>query len=349
LFAPTAVREIGGVTVGFVGVATPIVTQTMPHAFGAGLRIPDPAGPLRQAVRRLRHTERVDLVVAVSHMGLPQDIHLARTVEGIDVLLSGHTHDRLTHPIRVGKTLVMQSGFSGSFLGRLDLTVERGQVVDFRHQLITLDDSIPVDAAVQAAIDVALAPYRDRLAEVAGTLATPLHRMTVLEAPMDALITDAYVALTGADAAFSHGWRYGAPVPPGAITVGDLWQIIPTDPIVFTTELYGQEIRDVLEDSLESIFAADAMAQKGGYLIRTSGIRAQLRLNNPRGARVLALEIAGAPCDPARRYTVAGGGEQVLRAATKRPTGVHAIAALRQHLAQQSPLRLDVRPRFLAV
>ncbi len=340
-FAPTAVRTIGGVPVGFAGVTTPIVTQQMPQPFGAGLRMSSGVEQVRQAVRDLRR-DQVALVVVLSHMGLPQDLHLAKAVPDIDVLLSAHTHDRLAQPLIVGKTLVIQSGFSGSFLGRLDLTLAKGQAVGHTHSLITLDESIAPDAAMQAAVDESLRPYRSKLAEVVGTTATALHRMRVLESPMDNLITNAYLELTGADVAFSHGWRYGAPVPSGPVTLGDLWQMIPTNPEVFTTTLSGAEIRDRLEESLESVFAADPMQQKGGYVIRTSGISARVRLNNPYGARVQQLEIGGADYQPEAAYTVASAGEQDIQADDKQNSGVHAIDALRRYLAQHAPVNAEL-------
>ncbi len=56
------------------------------------------------------------------------------------------------------------------------------------------------------------------------------------------------------------------PSPPGDVTVQDLWQMIPTNPEVFTVEMSGQEILDKLEDSLESVYAADPYRQRGGYV-----------------------------------------------------------------------------------
>lgn len=75
----------------------------------------------------------------------------------------------------------------------------------------------------------------------------------------------------------------------------DLWQMIPTNPEVFTVEMSGQEILDKLEDSLESVYAADPYRQRGGYVIRVSGLNAVVRLNNPPGTRVEHLDIAGHP------------------------------------------------------
>jgi 2',3'-cyclic-nucleotide 2'-phosphodiesterase (5'-nucleotidase family) len=174
--------------------------------------------------------------------------------------------------------------------------------------------------------------------------------MTVLESTMDNLITDAYLETTGADVAFSHGWRYGPPVPAGDVTVGNLWEIIPTNPEIMTVELTGEQILQRLEANLESVFAGDTFKQKGGYVMRTSGLSAIVRLNNPKGTRVEHLDIAGAEMEPERLYTLAVGGEQALQGAEGKPTGVKAIDALRDYFHKHSPVDAGLTGRkFVAV
>ncbi|MHB8960288.1 MAG: bifunctional metallophosphatase/5'-nucleotidase [Candidatus Limnocylindrales bacterium] len=350
-FPPSEVREIGGTRVGFVGVTSPIVPQTMPRAFGAGLRFSDGVESVQRSVRDLRREDQVDLIVVVSHLGFPQEVQLVKEVPGIDVLLSGHTHNRLATPVQVGNTLLIQSGFSGSLLGRLDLEIRAGHVCGFAHQLIEVDASVADDPATQRVIDEQLEPYRQRLGEVVGQTATALDRMTVLEATMDNLITDAYRDLTGAEVAFSHGWRYGVPVPPGDVTVGDLWQVIPTDPEIFTVTMTGSQIRQRLEASLESVYAPDPFDQKGGFVLRVSGLSAVVRLNNPKGTRVEHLDIAGAPYDANRPYTVAAAGEQDMEhARNKQATGTRAIEALRRYFERHSPVNAALtHAKFVAV
>jgi S-sulfosulfanyl-L-cysteine sulfohydrolase len=349
-FAPCEVRELGGIPVGLMGVTSPIVTQTMPDSFGAGLRFLDPVDVLPNAIAKVRRGSGAELVVVVSHWGFAQDVQLAQEVQGIDIILSSHTHNRLARPVIVGKTIIIQSGFSGSFLGRLDIEVRHGHIEDYQHQLIRLDESIEPDAGVQRVIDQQLQPYRDQLNEVVGQTATPLHRMTVLESTMDNLITDAYLDTTGADVAFSHGWRYGPPVPAGDVTVGNLWEIIPTNPEIMTVELTGEQILQRLEANLESVFAGDTFKQKGGYVMRTSGLSAIVRLNNPKGTRVEHLDIAGAEMEPDRLYTLAVGGEQALQGAEGKATGVKAIDALRDYLGKHSPVDASLTGRkFVAV
>jgi sulfur-oxidizing protein SoxB len=336
------VFDRAGVRVGVIGLTSPIVTEKMPRAFGLGLRFSDALDRLPEQVADLREKEKADLVVLLSHMGLAQDLQLASEVQGIDVVLSGHTHDRLHDPIVVGKTILIQSGFSGSFLGRLDLEIEGKAITGYRHKLIPVEETIDPNPAMSDLVDQQLRPHRERLAEIVGETVTPLHRMSLLETSMDNLITDAYLNLTGAEVAFSHGWRYGAPVQSGPVSMSDLWQIIPTNPEVFMAELSGEQIRHMLEQSFENVYAMPPLRQKGGYPIRVSGLSAVVRQNNPPGARVQELYIAGETYRPNKRYRIAGAGEQDLRnAESKELTGVHAIDAIRRYFTN-GPLHCDV-------
>ncbi len=168
---------------------------------------------------------------------------------------------------------------------------------------------------------------------------------------MDNLLTDAYLDLTGADVAFSHGWRYGSPVLPGDVTLGDLWQIIPTNPEVVTFELSGAQILQRIEANLQSVYAPDPFRQKGGFVMRVSGLNATVAINNPKGTRVEHLDIAGAPLDLERQYKVAAAGEQSTQGAQEiKPTGVKAIDALCKYLQHHSPVCAELtHAKFIAV
>ena len=339
-FPATTVREVAGLRVGFVGITSPIVTRTMPRPFGAGLRFAEAEDVLPETIARLRDAERPDLVVLVSHYGFAQEVEIARRVRGIDVILGGHTHDVLAAPVQVGGAIITQAGAHGSYLTRLDLEIENGRVCGMRHELLPVRADGPEDGEVAAVVAESLRPHRERLGEVVGETKVLLHRGTVLEAPMDDLITSAYLAATDADVALSHGWRYGTPIPPGRITAGDLWQMIPTNPELFTVKLRGAELRRLLETSLERTFAGDVLRQQGGYVIRFAGMRAVARLNNPGGTRLVQLEIGGAPVEAEREYIVAAAGEQsAARGGERVMTGMRAIDAIRQHLQRSGAFR----------
>ncbi|MCC7209325.1 MAG: metallophosphoesterase, partial [Anaerolineae bacterium] len=142
LFPAHTVVEAGGLRVGVIGVAAVIIDRTMPPHFSEGIRLTLGKDELPGAIADLREREQVDLVLVVSHLGFSQDVQLAHEVGGIDVLLSAHTHNRVYRPARVNNTLIIQSGSHGAFVGRLDLTVDGRRVTDYRHALITVDESI---------------------------------------------------------------------------------------------------------------------------------------------------------------------------------------------------------------
>lgn len=337
-FAPSVVREVGGIRVAFIGITSPIVSRTMPKPFGAGLRFTDALDVLPAAIAAVRDRDRPDLVVVVSHYGFAQEVEIARRVDGIDVILGGHTHDVIARAVVIGRTIITQSGAHGSYITRLDLEVAHGRVCDFTHRLIPVLADGPSNPDVAEVVEASLAPHRDALDDVVGETATLLHRGTVLEAPMDNLITAAYRESTGADVALSHGWRYGTPIPPGPITAGDLWQMIPTNPELFTIRLTGAELWRMLERSIERTFAGDTVRQQGGYIMRFAGMRVVARLNNPVGTRLQRLEIGGREVVADREYTVAAAGEQSVEKQEGRAlTGVRAIDSLRAYLARYRP------------
>lgn len=352
LFPPYSVKEISGLRIGFVGIASNIVDKTMPPSYSKGLHFTLGREELPPIINTLRTQEKVGLIVLISHLGFPQDIKLLSEVQGIDICLSGHTHNRLHKPVLQGQTLVIQSGCHGSFLGRLDLEVEGGQVVDYRHQLIEVQADINPDPAVDDLIRQALAPYQNELSTIVGETATALNRATMLEATMDNFLLQALLESTGAQLAFSNGWRFGAPIIPGMVTLNDLYNMIPMNPPISTLELTGEEIVAMLEENLERMFARDPYDQMGGYVKRALGFNAYIKIENPPGQRVQQVFVGDEQMQPGRYYPTAFVTEQGVAQKYGRNRQHHTeriIEALRTYLARHHPLRAELRGTFVAV
>lgn len=351
-FPPYSVKAIGGLRIGLVGIASNIVDKSMPPSFSAGLHFTLGREELPALIEVLRTREKVDLVVLISHLGFPQDLKLLSEVQGIDVCLSGHTHNRLHRPVLQGNTLVMQSGCHGSFLGRLDLEIEGGRVADYRHQLIEVEAGLDPDPAVADLVRQALAPDREELSTVVGETATALDRSTMMETTMDNFLLQALLESTGAQMAFSNGWRFGAPVVPGDVTVNDLYNMIPMDPPISTVELTGEEIVAMLEENLERTFACDPYDQMGGYVKRGLGFHAYIKIENPAGQRVQQVFAGDEPLQPGRHYPTAFVTEQGVAQKYGRNRQQHSersIEALRAYLARHRPLHAELRGTFVAV
>lgn len=350
-FAPSSVIQRAGLRVGVIGIAATIIDKSMPKHFSEGLRFTSGFDELPAEIARLGAVG-ADLIVVLSHLGFPQDVALAETVSGIDVLLSGHTHNRLEHPVRAGGALLIQSGCHGSFVGRLDLTVSGGRIVEARHALVAIDDSIAPDPIVEALVAEAMQPHRTMLAEVVGSTTTGLHRNNNLFAPMDDALLAAIASEASVEIAFSNGWRYGAPVPPGPVTMNDLWNIVPTDPPVSTVELTGAEIIEMLEENLERTFAANPLDQMGGYLKRFRGLTVYGKLENPSGQRIEHVFAGDAALVKDGRYRVAFVTEQGVPTKfgkNRRQLPIRAIDALRRSFASDQPGLNEGLGRFIPV
>ncbi len=134
---PFLVKEFPGLRVGLTGVGVAFQGLVAPTNH-KGLRWIEPDQALRPIVDRLRTQERCDVVVLLSHLGYDNqghawdDLRLAKAVPGIDVIIGGHSHTFLEAPVKVaregGETHINQVGFAGVNLGRMDLTVARGQL-----------------------------------------------------------------------------------------------------------------------------------------------------------------------------------------------------------------------------
>jgi 2',3'-cyclic-nucleotide 2'-phosphodiesterase (5'-nucleotidase family) len=352
VFEPYIVREAGGLRVGIVGIAATIVDKVMPAWFSEGISFTLGNEELPGIIRKLRKEENVDLVVVISHLGFPQEMKLAGEVDGIDVLLSGHTHNRIYKPAVVNDTIVMQSGCHGSFLGRLDLEVDDGHVVDYQHTLITVSEDIAPDPEVQQLVDEARAPYQAALSDVVGQTATALNRYRVLEATMDNLLLQSLLDVTGAQLAFSNGWRYGAPIPPGPITMEDLWRVIPVNPPVSVCKLTGDELWTMMEENLERTFARDPYDQMGGYVKRSMGFNLYFKIENPYGTRINEFFVDGKRVEPDRVYDVVFVTSQGVPAkygSDREALDIQAIEALQRYIRAHSPVTAELRGTIVAI
>jgi S-sulfosulfanyl-L-cysteine sulfohydrolase len=334
---PYRMVERGGLRVAIIGIASNIVDKTMPPSYSEGLRFTLGRDELPRWIAHARQQEAADLVVVLSHLGFPQDIKLAGEVDGIDVLVSGHTHNRMERAVVENGAIVFQSGCHGAFIGRLDLELDSGKVIAWRHQLVPIDERFAPDPTMERKVEAAMTSSREFLSQKVGQTEIVLSRYEMLQSTMDDLLLDAIAAAAGTDIAFSNGWRYGAPIVPGPMTMNDLWNMIPTNPPVSTVELSGAELLTMLEESLERTFAADPYAQMGGYVKRCRGLSLYVKIENPPGQRVERLFVQGEAVEPARSYEVAFVTEQGVAPKFGRNRRIHsvrAIDALRDYLAR---------------
>ncbi len=356
LFAPSVVREVGGVKVGVVGLTSVIVDTSMAPAFSTGLRFTFKED-LQAEVDRLRR-EGVHVVLLATELGLAQEIRLAREIKGVDFILGGHTHERTASPIVEGGTPVIQAGSEGSFLARIVFRVRDGRVVGYDHALLEVTpERYKPDPAVARLVADARRPFEAKLQTIVGRTETPLFRKGILESSMDNVIADAVREATGAAIGLTNGFRFSYPVPPGPITEEDLFNVFPMDASIKIGTLTGRQLKDFWEEGLDQVFAADAYGQRGGWGPRASGMTVRVRLGAPKGQRVIEMRVAGVPVVDDKPYTVAScdrpgdPADRLCRfdgASNTRTLSLTIQQALRQYLKAHPVIRPETEGRIVA-
>ena len=216
------VIERNGIRFGLFGV---IGKEAIFYANGGAVTFTDAIEAAREMVKVLRETEKVDVVIALSHGGVEKgkdgrytggdDVHLAEAVPGIDVVIGGHSHTELQEAIIVNnRTPVVQTGKEGKNLGELVITLDSGKLTVESYRLYPIDDSIAGDRAIADEIEklkknVTAAVFASRGYSVDQPLAiaprdlpntfTDIAAGTILAN----LCTDAFRSATKADIGFS--------------------------------------------------------------------------------------------------------------------------------------------------
>ncbi|MFP5465313.1 MAG: thiosulfohydrolase SoxB [Gammaproteobacteria bacterium] len=312
VFKPYTMKEQNGVKIAIVGQAFPYTPIANPRWM-----VPDWSFGIRDDnMQKWVDDARANgakVVVVLSHNGMDVDLKMASRVTGIDAIFGGHTHDGVPQPVKVknakGVTLVTNAGSNGKFLGVMDFDVRGGKVQSFKYRLLPVfSNLLPADPAMDAYIKKVRAPYEKKLNETLAVTDDFLYRRGNFNGTWDQLLVDAMMAVKGADAAFSPGFRWGTTLLPGdPITMERLMdQTAITYPQTTLTNMSGEMIKVIMEDVADNLFNADPYYQQGGDMVRVGGIEYTMAPNAKMGSRITRMTIKGKPVVANKTYKVAG-------------------------------------------
>ena len=308
-FEHTAFFEKGGVNVAVIGQAMPYTPIANPRwmfpEYSFGIR-PE----VLQANVDAAREAGAEVVVLISHNGFDVDRKLATVVKGIDVILTGHTHDAIPEAVEVEGTLILSSGSHGKYLGRVDLEVTDGKVTGHSSTLIPVfSDVIAPDPEMAAKIAEFRDPHMAELTRVLGRTESLLYRRGNFNGTWDDLICQGIREQRDVQIALSPGFRWGTTLLPGQdITVDDLYtETAMSYPAVYRNEMTGAQLKEILEDVCDNLFNPDPFYQQGGDMVRVGGMSYTCNVNAEIGGRItdMALED-GSPIEADKSYTVGG-------------------------------------------
>jgi sulfur-oxidizing protein SoxB len=313
VYQPYWIKYIAGVKVGIIGYTDHLIPKRQSPAYSEGLSFEHAEVNLPKYVKLLRETEGCAIVLVATHMGLAQQVGLANNpaAQGVDVIIGADTHERVRVPIEGKYAKVIECGAFGSFLGKLDLIIENGKLIETKYELLDVDPAkYPADKALQEMIDKAYEPFKKEMQTIIGTSKNPLVRYFVLETPMDNLITDAIKWKFKPDIALSNGFRFCQPLAVDQktglanITKEFLWNMLPVNSEAKTGLVTGKQLLDWLEKELQNAFAKDPSKRFGGWFVRYNGMEVNFTISNEFGKRVNSVKIAGQPIDINKEYSI---------------------------------------------
>ncbi|KAF0097346.1 MAG: soxB [Rhodospirillaceae bacterium] len=310
VFEGATVIERAGLRIGLIGQAFPYTPVANPRYLIPDWSFGIEEGKLAERVAKLR-ADGVDLVVLLSHNGFDVDRKLAGRVKGIDVVLTGHTHDAIPAAVKVGDTLLIASGSHGKFLSRLDLEVKDKRISNYAFRLIpVLADSIRPDPEMAAIVADIRKPHEAALSRVLGRTESLLYRRGNFNGTFDDLICQALLAERDAEIALSPGFRWGATLLPGQdITTEDVFnQTAITYPAAYRSRMTGALLKEILEDVADNLFNPDPYYQQGGDMVRVGGLAYALDIAQPMGRRISEMTLlrSGEKVEAGKEYTVSG-------------------------------------------
>jgi len=314
IFPPYYIWNIKGVKIGFLGYTDPLVPIRQSPNYSKGIIYTKPEENSAYYIDVLRNQEQCAYVIIVAHLGLSQQIYLANqdACKGVDYILGGDTHERVRKPIECKYSKVVEPGAFGSFVGKLDLTIQNGKVIKDEYELVEITaEKFTASKEIAALIQDNEQPFEKDIYTVAGYSTIPLYRYFVVENPIDTMILDALKwKLPEIDIVLSNGFRFCPPrttpdhtgnIP---ITDGYIYDMFPVDSTVRTGMVTGTQLWEWLEKELQNVFAKNASERLGGWVIKFKGMKITFNAFAEKDKRLQTVSIAGKPLDMDKIYSI---------------------------------------------
>jgi 5'-nucleotidase len=308
VFTPYVIEEVGGVKVGIYGLSTPDTAILTNPTNVPGLTFEDPVEVSKEMVDELK--DKTDVIIALAHLGLDESSSvtskaLAQAVEGIDLIIDGHSHSLLATGQLENNTLIAQTENYGKNLGFVDIEIQNGEVVSMAARLLAAADTAETVADPElAAFIETIKPENDpAFTEVIATTDIYLdgvrENVRTKETNLGNLSSDAARDATGADIAFVNGGGIREDIPVGEITKGKIAAIFPFGNTIEVKKITGADLKAMLEWSV-----SDYPAAKGAFL-QVSGLEFTFDPAQPVDSKVMEITVGGEAFDETKEYTVA--------------------------------------------
>jgi len=304
---PYVIKEVDGVKVAVFGLITPNTVFLSHPDHSLGLTFEDPSTVAKELVPKL--SEEADIVVALVHLGDEgtsyTSTELANNVDGIDLIIDGHSHSTYDYGVEENGTLIVSTGSKTANVGVVELALKDNQIVSEDAHLFTkaMSASIEDDADITALVDKIQSVNAEIEEEVVAKTDIVLdgERANVRtgETNLGNLITESLLDISGADVALTNGGGIRTSIDVGDITKGEVLTVLPFGNTVRVIELTGADLIAAVENGI------DSYPEAKGAFPHIAGFTVEFDSTKEAGSRVVSLKVGGVEVDKTATYTLA--------------------------------------------
>ena len=301
---PYVIETIGDYKIGIIGLTAPMSI----YSIFFGSKPLQPVEIVPELIQRVRDAGAKTIIV-LSHIGSAADINLSENVSGIDVIIGAHDHKRISPPLVVNDTLIVQSGEHGQMLGRLDLVLDAqsGKVISHDGELIPVGEEIRDDTDTLAVVAVEKERAQTLMRIEIGELLAPVECLEVQECSAGNLLADALLAhVVGAQVAFVINGHWNGGLEAGVVTQGELYAANRSAGNPARIELTGAQIKQFLVAALKPENIARKIHPLRGRAVGMPHIAGMRVKVDDRNSDLVEIYVNGARMKPDDRFIVAG-------------------------------------------
>lgn len=300
---PSVVVQKNGLSIGLIG-----ATANFYEFYSLlGWTTIEPLAAIREQVDQIR--DRCDVVIVMSHLGINLDRRMAEDIEGIDLIVGGHTHHLLEEPVVIGNTTVCAAGKFGDYVGRVEIALDPATgKPHFRASCIPTA-AYPERPEAESIIRSYRQSAQHALSRIVASLSEPLSARPDRESPLANLLAAGLRRWTGAEIGLVNAGQLLGGLAEGAVTAGELHSLCPSPINPCRMVIAGIHLRTALEQSLLEEFIGKPIKGFGfrGEVLGTLAVDGMTILFDSNRApmkRLVEVRVNGQSLQDNRLYTV---------------------------------------------
>ena len=247
---PYVILNRDGFRIAIIGLTTGEIASQLPASKFVGLTVKDPLETAKQLVPQL--TGQADIIIALTHLGIDEDIQLSSKLQDIDVIVGGKSHSELQVPMKVGRTLIVHDGEFGRNVGLLKLSFQPTGADWENKYFDSLLEPMAGKWVENSNYVEWLAGYEaqlgERMSRLVGSSSQRFSNLKVFssETEIGNYVCDVLKETTGADVALLPAAFFHGDIPTGDVTIGEIYAALPYDHYGVVLTLSGSQLQEVL-------------------------------------------------------------------------------------------------------